>query len=66
MERLGEEKKLDIVRRCFLLTGIGISLFGIRNYLFKFKIDEADRKYNSKAQMIVGLSLLALWFILGV
>lgn len=51
---------MDSVRICFLLTGIGISLFGIRNYIFKFKIDEEDREYNSKAQIIVGLSLLAL------
>lgn len=64
-QKPGGRKKLDSVRTCFLLTGIGISLYGIRNYIFEFKIDEEDRKYNSKSQMIVGLSLLALWFILS-
>lgn len=59
-------KKLNSFKIYFLLTGIGISLFGIRNYIFNFKIDEEDRKYNSKAQMFVGLSLLALWAVLGV
>lgn len=44
---------MDSARICFLLTGIGISLFGIRNYILKFTIDEEDRKYNSKAQMIL-------------
>ena len=39
-------KKLDSVRICFWLTGIGIALFGIKNYIFKFKIDDEDRKYN--------------------
>lgn len=59
-------KKLNSIKICFLLTGISISLFGIRNYIFNFKIDEEDRKYNSKAQMFVGLSLLVLWAVLGV
>lgn len=59
-------KKLNSFKIYFLLTGIGISLFGIRNYIFNFKIDEEDRKYNSKAQMFVGLSLLALWAVLRV
>ena len=58
-------KKLDSVRICFLLTGIGIALFGIRNYILKYKIYEEDGQYNSKSQMIVGLSLLTLWFALG-
>lgn len=56
---------MDSVRICLLIVGISISLCGIRNYIFKFKIDEEDRKYNSKFQMIVGLSLLVLWFVLG-
>lgn len=56
---------MDSVRICFLLIGIGIALFGIKNHILKFKIDEEDLKYNSKSQMIVGLSLLTLWFALG-
>ena len=46
-------KKLNSFKIYFLLTGIGISLFGIRNYIFNFKIDEEDRKYNSKAQIVL-------------
>lgn len=56
---------MDNVRTCLWIVGVSISLCGIRNYIFEFKIDEEDRKYNSKLQMIVGLSLLALWFILS-
>lgn len=56
---------MDSVRICLLLVGISISLCGIRNYILEFKIDEEDRKYNSKCQIVIGLSLLALWFILG-
>lgn len=64
-ERQEEEKKLDSVRICLLIVGVSISLYGIRNHILKYKIDEEDGQYNSKSQMIVGLSLLALWFILG-
>ena len=58
-------KKLDTVRTCLWIIGVSISLYGIRNHILKYKIDEEDGQYNSKSQMIVGLSLLALWFILG-
>lgn len=64
-QRREGRKKLDSVRICFLLIGIGIALFGIRNYILKYKIYEEDGQYNSKSHMIVGLSLLTLWFALG-
>ena len=56
---------MDSVRTCLWIIGVSISLYGIRNHILKYKIDEEDGQYNSKSQMIVGLSLLALWFILG-
>lgn len=56
---------MDSVRTCLWIVGVSISLYGIRNHILKYKIDEEDGQYNSKSQMIVGLSLLALWFILS-
>lgn len=64
-KRQEEGKKLDSVRTCLWIVGVSISLYGIRNYILKYKIDEEDGEYNSKSQMIVGLSLLTLWFVLG-
>ncbi len=43
-------KKLDSVRICFWLTGIGIALFGIKNHILKFKIDDEDREYTTVDQ----------------
>lgn len=56
---------MDSVRTCLWIIGVSISLYGIRNHILKYKIDEEDGQYNSKSQMIVGLSLLVLWFVLG-
>lgn len=49
-QRREGRKKLDSVRICFLLTGIGIALFGIQNHILKFKIDDEDREYTTVDQ----------------